>query len=331
MTRKKQKWEKRYDNMISQGVTEATRRSYERGLDYFWTWVQIAIGRRRKRYPVAVDIIVQFILDHVDGLSEATLLKLKKKGYKNRKPILSPATIKNILNSISVAHREAGKESPTRSDKVRLLMQRVRKSTAHKPKNKKAAITGEILQQMIQTCTDGFQGVRDKAMLLFGFSSGGRRRSEICNLQMEDLRSIKEGYMATIRKSKTDQEGNGKEVPVIDKAADALDEWIKLSGINSGPVFRGINNDDTITDDISGRTVARMIQKRVALIGLDPKKYGAHSLRSGFITQSGIDGVSLKDAMQLSHHTTFEIAAGYYREGLMLKNPATRLLDQLDI
>jgi len=104
-----------------------------------------------------------------------------------------------------------------------------------------------ILERMVATCTDGLHGVRDKAILLVAFGSGGRRRSEIANFQAEDLRESEDGYILRLRKNKTDQEGDGNDVPVFGKAARALDTWLKASGVQSGHLFRGINNDGEIT------------------------------------------------------------------------------------
>lgn len=88
-----------------------------------------------------------------------------------------------------------------------------------------------------------------------------------------------------------------------------------------------IRPNDTLNAAVSGRTINRIIKKRAVQAGLDPAIYGAHSLRSGFITESGRKGTQLGDAMVLSGHRTLEIAQGYYQEGELLQNPTARLLD----
>ncbi|MBW1864104.1 MAG: site-specific integrase [Deltaproteobacteria bacterium] len=192
---------------------------------------------------------------------------------------------------------------------------------------KKAAITKDILTAMLETCNDTLKGVRDRAILLVDFTSGGRRRSEIAHLQVEDLSKIDGGYILHIRKSKTDQGGKGFDVPVLGSAAAALKEWLVKSGIRDGHIFRGIRNNGKLNDSLSGQSINQMVKKRIAMIGLDPDQYGAHSLRSGFITEAARSGATISDAMALSGHRNMVTAIGYFREAQLMDNPASTLID----
>lgn len=161
-----------------------------------------------------------------------------------------------------------------------------------------------------------------------GFASGGRRRSEIANIQIEDLQKIEGGYLIHLRQTKTDQVGKGKKVPVQGIAAQALNQWIVKSGLRTGNLFRGIYPDGSFTQGIGYCTITKMVKRRIKLIGLDPKKFGAHSLRSGFMTEAARNGAPLGDAMSLSGHANRDVAGGYYREAEIIMNSAGKLLSE---
>ncbi len=188
------------------------------------------------------------------------------------------------------------------------------------------AITKDILEALVATCDDSCRGARDKALLLVGFASGGRRRSELVNLQVSDLERIPEGYLLTIRRTKNDQLGRGHTVPIVGTAASTLTAWLVQSGIRQGKLFRGVRGKATLTRGICGDAIHNMVRRRIRLIGLDPRGFGAHSLRAGFMTQAANAGAILGDAMALSGHRNTEVAQRYYRHASILNNPAGRLL-----
>jgi len=137
---------------------------------------------------------------------------------------------------------------------------------------------------------------------------------------------VDEGYLIHIRKSKTDQTGQGHVVPIFGEASIALTEWLIKSGNRTGYLFRGIKPDNTFNGKMSGGTINRMIKKRIHLIGLDPAEYGAHSLRSGFITAATRSGLHLKDAMALSGHVDSQMTLKYYRALDIINNPGAKLV-----
>ena len=131
-----------------------------------------------------------------------------------------------------------------------------------------------------------------------------------------------------IRKSKTDQSGKGFEVPIQGQAATALSAWLVQSGIRSGTLFRGIRNTGKLNKGISGRTVSRIVKRHIEMIGLNPEQFGGHSLRSGFITEAARSGANMGDAMALSGHLSVSVASGYYRQAMVLENPAGKLFSE---
>jgi len=144
---------------------------------------------------------------------------------------------------------------------------------------------------------------------------------------VSDLKRIKGGYVLRLRKSKTDQAGNGLEVPLLGKAATALSDWLVASGVREGKLFRGIKANGALYEGISGQTINRIVKRYISKLGYDPAEYGAHSLRAGFITEAGRRGLPLGESMMLSGHRSVNVAQGYYREGELLSNPSAHLLD----
>jgi site-specific recombinase XerD len=158
------------------------------------------------------------------------------------------------------------------------------------------------------------KNARDKALILIGFS-GGFRRSELVNIDFEDLEFTKEGVKIFIKRSKTDQSGEGmiKAIPYF-KEKDFcpvifLKNWIEISKSNKGFVF-----------DISDKMVAILIKKYLSAAGFDPKKYSGHSLRSGFATVAADSGADEKSIMTMTGHKTTQMVRRYIKESNLFKN-----------
>lgn len=290
-------WRADFDLWIEKGTAPSTRRAYDRDITYFWQWAEENLSIYKSTYPVTPEVIIQFCLYH---LNENSTKRLKV------------STLRRYLASVSVAHKEAGFNSPTTNEQVKLLLKRAKAARIERP-IQKAAITRDILDKLLATCDNTLLGVRDRALLLVAFCSGGRRRSELVNLEVNDLEQTKEGYLLTLKKSKTDQEADGFTVPVTGEAAIALKQWLLKSGIREGRLFRGIKSDITLYPGITGTGVYKMIKKRIRMIGLDENIYSAHSLRAGFITESVNNGKTLYETMQYSGHRDPETAQSYIR------------------
>jgi integrase len=180
---------------------------------------------------------------------------------------------------------------------------------------------------MLATCDDTLAGIRDRALLLFAFGSGGRRRSEVAAARAEDLAAVDGGYVLHLRRSKTDQLGEGVELRVVGRAGSALAAWITAAGVTKGPLFRPLSWHGRAGAGLSDRSVAEIVKSRAALAGYYAREFGGHSLRSGFVTTAGRQGVSLGDAMALSGHRGATVALRYHQAGAALSNPAARLAD----
>ena len=319
-------WLDAYTQALEAGLSSSTQRAYQRDVRYFWAWAHLCC-HLKPRYPVALETIIRFILEHTGQMDPGQATQLIQQGYRRQSGPLKLTTLRRYLASLSVAHAQAGVPHMLNDSRVHVLLRRLQRAKKQNRPTQKKAITADLLRQLVVTCDDSLRGVRDRALLLVGFAAGGRRRAELASLQIEDLRRIKQGYIILIRASKNDQTGEGLDVPVLGESAQALRNWIVKSGLRAGAVFRGIKANNHLNDGICGRTINRIVKQRIARISLDPNDYGAHSLRSGFITESGRQGAHLRDAMQLSGHLTEAIAGSYYREGELLNNPAANLLD----
>jgi len=323
-----QNWEQHYADIIQAGIAKSTLRAYKRDLRYFDAWYNIAMGKPLQ-YPVAKETVIQFILDHIDQNENAHIQALVVAGLRRCSAPLRITTLKRYLSSLSVAHQEQGLASPTQAPAVSMLLRRAARAHQY-PSLKKDAITQPILAQLLSTCDDSLRGVRDRALLLLGFSAGGRRRAELAAIKINHLERIEDGYLLHIIRSKTDQEGNGLTLPILGMAAKALSTWLVRSGIREGKLFRGIRNNNALNPAISPRNINNIVKRHIKDAGLNPDEFGAHSLRSGFITEAGRQGVALRDAMQLSGHADPNTALGYHRHGQLLSNPASRLITDLN-
>ncbi|NYZ17979.1 tyrosine-type recombinase/integrase [Azospirillum sp. RWY-5-1] len=206
------------------------------------------------------------------------------------------------------------------------------------PRAKRAATRDEALGPMLDALPDDARGVRDRAILAVAFASGGRRRSELVALRLTDVTPAGRDYTLRVRRSKTDQEGEGTDVPVKRAAADALRRWLRLlaeQGITEGPLFRELSRRGRVVrrrgpdggaKPLDGRVVAEAVKRAAAAAGLDPTAYAAHSLRSGFLTTGGREGIPLDLLMQLSGHKSHRVAARYFQAGAVHQNPAADLL-----
>ena len=290
-------WQADFDKWIEQGTAKSTRRAYDRDIAYFWQWTEEHLSLLKNSYPVTPEVVIQFCLYH---LREESPRRLKV------------STLRRYLASVSVGHKEAGFASPTTETQVKLLLKRAKSARIERPQQK-AAITRDILDKMLATCDKTLIGVRDRALLLVAFCSGGRRRSEIANLTINDITKTNDGYLITLAKSKTDQEADGFSVPISGDAALALKQWLLKSGIREGKLFRGIKSDLTLYDGITGNSIYKIVKKRIRLIGLDETLFGAHSLRAGFITESVSSGKTIYETMQYSGHRDPETAQSYIR------------------
>jgi integrase len=182
------------------------------------------------------------------------------------------------------------------------------------------------MHSMVAMAPDRLSGLRDRAVLLLGFA-GAFRRSELVALDVADITEAKTGLLIKIRRSKTDQEGEGITIAIakgdVACPARALREWLDAAGIETGPIFRAINKGGTVaTDRLTGRSVANIVKAYAGRAGFDASTFSGHSLRSGFLTSAAANGASIFKMMDVSRHKSVDTLRGYVRDAELFKDHA---------
>lgn len=248
------------------------------------------------------------------------LVALVERGYK-------VATLTRRLSAISQAHQAAGLDTPTASLTVRKVFSGIKRRHGV-AQDAKAPILPDDLRLMVAELDDTPAGKRDRALLLLGFA-GAFRRSELVSLDVGDLEFRSTGLVVTLRRSKTDQEGQG-ELKGIPRGRDkntcpvrAVEAWIKAAQLQDGPLFRPIDRHGNIrAQRLADFTVVRVVKTLAAAVGLDPAKYGGHSLRAGLATAAAAAGAEERAIMKQTGHKSERILRRYIRDGQLFKDNA---------
>jgi integrase len=326
--------------LLAEAAAANTTRSYATALRYWAAWFQGRYGQPI-RLPVPEAAVVQFVVDHLarrgkTGLAwelppalDAQLVAAK---LKQRPGAFKLATVVHRVAVLSSAHQAHKADNPCESPDVRQLLKRGRRAAIKRGErpHKKTAITKPELEAMLASCDESLEGLRDRAILYFGFASGGRRRSEIAAATWQDLkRQGGSDFIYRLEHSKTQQEGttasSTPDKPVLGRAGEALDAWLRAAHITDGPLFRRLWGE-RVGPALSPKAIAAIVQRRAALAGI-AGDFGGHSLRSGFITEGGRQGIALPALMALTEHRSVAQAIVYFQAGDAANNPASRLLD----
>ncbi len=326
--------------LLREGESANTRSSYQSAMRYWAAWHALRFGRPLQ-LPLDVACVLQFIIDHAQRQTGAGLAcelpahidqALVDAGHKARTGAPSHNTLVHRIAVLSKAHQVHGMANPCQDGAVRELMSRTRKAYARRGEQpaKKDALTLDLLERLLATCDDSLRGLRDRALLLFAWASGGRRRSEVAAADMRHLRAVgPQEFIYTLSHSKTNQSGQDapeNHKPVTGRAAQALARWLGAAAIEEGPIFRRIRKGGHLGGPLSPAAVRDIVRQRCALAGVEGD-FSAHSLRSGFVTEAGRQNVPLPDTMALTGHHSIHTVLGYFRADSALDNRAARLLD----
>lgn len=280
--------------LLAEAAAANTTRSYAAALRYWAGWHQARFGIELT-LPVSETVVIQFLVDHIQRKNKAGLVSelppavdhaLVAASLKAKLGPLKLSTVTQRVAVLSTTHKLKRLANPCELPSVRTLLSRAKRSAVKRGERptKKTAITRQELETMLATCDDSLEGLRDRALLCFGFASGGRRRSEIAAADMRDLRKTgDEGYIYRLEYSKTQQAGvkmdSTPDKPILGCSAQALSAWLAGAGIHDGAIFRRIWKDRVGPALLPG-SVAAIVKRRAALAGLKGD-FGAHSLRSG--------------------------------------------------
>ena len=241
------------------------------------------------------------------------------------------STIKRRLVSIGVIHKLKGHYLDTKHPAIIENIMGIKRRKGSIQKGKKPLLINslKIIIDVIDQQTDKeIKKLRDRSIILIGFS-GGFRRNELVSLDYEDLDFVQEGLKINIKRSKTDQfgEGSKKALPYFDNSqycpVVSVNNWIKISKIETGPLFRRFSKGSRLSNNrLTDQTVALLIKKYLQLAGLDNKNYSGHSLRSGFATSAAESGAEERSIMAMTGHKSTEMVRRYIKEANLFKNNA---------
>ena len=241
------------------------------------------------------------------------------------------STLKRRLVSIGVIHRLKGYYLDTKHPSIIENIMGIKRRKGSIQKGKKPLLINNF-KQLINVIDEynnqEIKKLRDRSIILIGFA-GGFRRTELVSLDYDDLDFVTEGLKINIKRSKTDQfgEGSTKALPYLDNSnycpVLSLKNWIKLTNINSGPLFRRFTKGSRLTiNRLTDQSVALLIKKYLNLAGIENKDYSGHSLRSGFATSAAESGVEERSIMAMTGHKSTEMVRRYIKEANLFKNNA---------
>ena len=241
------------------------------------------------------------------------------------------STLKRRLVSIGVIHKLKGHYLDTKHPSIIENIMGIKRRKGSIQISKKPILIN-YLKQIINVIDEQdkkeIKKLRDRSLILIGFS-GGFRRNEIISLDYDDLDFVPEGLKINLRRSKTDQFGEGftKALPYFDSSlycpVVSLKKWLDVSKISSGALFRKFVKGSKLSQNrLTDQTVALLIKEYLKLAGIDSKNYSGHSLRSGFATSAAESGVEERSIMAMTGHKSTEMVRRYIKEANLFKNNA---------
>ncbi|MEE3452022.1 MAG: site-specific integrase [Dialister sp.] len=298
-------------NALAVTKSKNTINAYESDWNDFCDWCRY---HHKSSYPASPETVVNYINDLAD--------------------FAKAATIRRRISAISENYNASDERdnNPCRAWIVKEALIGLTRLKGSMQKGKTPIYWEEIEEIISHMDLSSPVHMRDKAILLLGFM-GAFRRSELSGLDVEDLKKYPQGIVVTIRHSKTDQTSEGQQIgiPYIhDESMDcigAIHNWIQVSGIQSGPLFRSfLKNGKVSSRRLSDKSINLIVKKYAASIGLDPDFYGAHSLRHGFATYAALKGVEERLIMKQTRHHSVEMVRRYINEAdLFTNNPIDKI------
>lgn len=340
-------------HLANEGMGDNTLRAIASDLGYLEAWCQFATGTPLP-WPAPESLLLKFVAHHLwdptrraedenHGMPVAVESSLRSQRLLRADGPHAPETVRRRLTSWSILTRWRGLtgtfDGPSLKSALRLA---VHASARPRQRKSKKAVTVDILAMLLEVCTgERSVDLRDRALLLTAFGSGGRRRSEVAALHVEDLTDEEPVQTnpsdasspplpcLSIRlgRTKTTKSDDDEHVLLIGRPVTALKEWLDQAGINEGPVFRRIDQWGNIDRRaLTPQAVNLILKDRCKQAGLDPAQFSAHGLRSGYLTEAANRGIPLPEAMQQSLHKSVTQAARYFNNAQRKNGRAARLV-----
>lgn len=336
-------------HLVNQGMGDNTLRALTSDLAYLEGWGLAATGKSLP-WPAPEALLLKFVAHHLwdpekratdpdHGMPADVDGNLRSQGFLRSVGPHSPSTVRRRLANWSTLTKWRGHAgtftSPALKSAIRLAVRAVPRTRRRKSAK---AVTGDVLAKLLSTCaTDSLRDLRDRAILMVAFASGGRRRSEIAGLRREQLTveppiPVENGtplpsLAIHLGRTKTTSGEQDDIVYLTGRPVDALNAWMTAAKISSGSVFRGIGRWGAVSKRaIDSQSVNAILKQRAVMAGLDPGEFSAHGLRSGYLTEAANQGVPLPEAMEQSRHRSVQQASSYYNSATRRSGRAARLL-----
>lgn len=337
-------------HLVNQGMGANTLRALTSDLAYLQAWSLAATGKSLP-WPAPEAFLLKFVAHHLwdperrlvdaeHGMPAEVADTLRVQGFLKTVGPHAPDTVRRRLATWSTLTKWRGLTgfftSPSLKSAIRLSVRAVPRQRRRKSAK---SVTGDILGQLLATCrTDSLRDTRDRAILMVGFASGGRRRSEIAGLRHEQL-TIEAPVVATdgtplpslsIHLGRTKTSGADEEelVYLTGRPVEALNAWMAAARIENGSIFRAIDRWGNVSRrPLDPKAINDILKQRAEMAGLEPTEYSAHGLRSGYLTEAANRGIPLPEAMEQSRHRSVQQASRYYNNAERRSGRAARLLD----
>jgi integrase len=339
-------------HLAETGMGSNTLRALTSDLAYLEAWCTASTATPLP-WPAPESLVLKFIAHHLwdpakreadetHGMPALVEAELRQQGLLRQNGPHAPATVRRRLASWSTLHQWRGLPSPTAAPGIRKVVGlAARASLRPKERKSRRAVTRDVVDRLVGTCRGNrLSDSRDLALLLLAFASGGRRRSEIAALRVEQLldqdpvpadpTSPDAGALPCLAiilgRTKTTVADDDNRVYLVGPPVLALRRWLTDARIAKGAVFRSIDRWQTIGDrGLTPQAVNLIVKTRCVAAGLDPQEFSAHGLRSGYLTEAARRGIPLPEAMRQSQHRSVQQAARYYNDAGQPLGNAARL------
>lgn len=336
-------------HLVNQGMGDNTLRALTSDLAYLEAWALAATGQSLP-WPAPEALLLKFVAHHLwdpekraadpdHGMPVDVEDNLRRQGFLKSTGPHAPDTVRRRLASWSTLTKWRGLPgafaSPALKSAIRLAVRAVPRQRRRKSAK---AVTSDVLAKMLATCaTESLRDLRDRAILMVAFASGGRRRSEIAGLRVEQLTieqpiEVEDGpplpsLAIHLGRTKTTSGGQDDTVYLTGRPVEALYAWMAAAKIDKGSVFRGIGRWGTVSKRaLDPQSVNAILKQRAEMAGLDRGEFSAHGLRAGYLTEAANRGIPLPEAMEQSKHRSVQQASSYYNNATRRSGRAARLI-----
>ncbi|TRB00900.1 integrase [Agrobacterium tumefaciens] len=336
-------------HLVNEGMGENTLRALTSDLAYLEAWSLAATGSPLP-WPAPEALLLKFVAHHLwnprqretdpeHGMPADVEHALRDGGFLRSTGPHAPDTVRRRLANWSTLTRWRGAQgafaSPALKSAVRLAVRAVPRQRLRKSAK---AVTGDVLAKLLATCGEhSLRDLRDRAILMVAFASGGRRRSEVAGLRREQLTieapveaedgSLLPSLSIHLGRTKTSGADQDEVVYLTGRPVVALNAWLAAGKIESGSVFRAIDRWGNVSRRaLDPKAVNDIVKQRVRMAGLEPAEFSAHGLRSGYLTEAANRGIPLPEAMEQSRHRSVQQASSYYNSAVRRSGKAARML-----